>query len=280
MKTILKPSGLVAICCGIGAILCAGQAKPVDPTTQELLDEVHALRAQVEELRAKMAASQPHSAAATTERVDQETVNQVLRDAAGRRPLADISGLTARYSPDIGFIIRSEDGNFLLHPWAFVQIRNATTYRENATPTSSDTQNGFELPRMKFILDGNVFSPDLTYQFIWATSDTTGNLGLQDAWARYHFPNTPFAVRAGQIRDPVDHEQITFATRSLTPGRSIVNNVLLNGDDIVKGASLSYGFDGNEPFRAEVAITSGERNFNTNFQQFPTNGASFGAAGR
>src|SRR5205823_3692419 len=122
----------------------------------------------------------------------------------------------AGYTRDKGFIVRSEDGNFLLHPWAFIQIRNATNYRERAT-TTSDTQNGFELPRMKFILDGNVISPDLTYQFIWATSDTTGNLGLQDAWARYHVPHTPFALRAGQIRDPVDHEQIMYATRSLTP---------------------------------------------------------------
>src|SRR5947207_1594872 len=155
MKTILQPGCSVAVCWSIGAGLCAGQTKPADPSTQELLDQVHALRAQVEQLQAKIAASQPESAAATTERVDRETVNQVLRDAAARQPLADIGGLTAGHSPDIGFIIRSEDGNFLLHPWAFVQIRNATTYRENETPSSGDTQNGFELPRMKFILDGN-----------------------------------------------------------------------------------------------------------------------------
>jgi hypothetical protein len=78
----------------------------------------------------------------------------------------------------------------------------------------------------------------------------------------------------------VDHEQIIYATRSLTPGRSIVNNVLLNGDDIVKGASVSYGFDGNNPFRTEIAFTDGERNFNTTFQDFPTNSANWGTAGR
>jgi oxalate decarboxylase/phosphoglucose isomerase-like protein (cupin superfamily) len=114
----------------------------------------------------------------------------------------------------------------------------------------------------------------------WATSDTTGDLGLQDAWARYHIPHTPFALEAGQIRDPVDHEQIMFATKTLTPGRSIVNNVLLNGDDIVKGASISYGYDGDNPFRTELAFTSGERNFDTNFEDFPTNSANWGAAGR
>ncbi|MDB5330643.1 MAG: phosphate-selective porin family protein [Phycisphaerales bacterium] len=276
------------ICRGTGTRAWAGEKDAAATTQQELLDEVRALRAEVKELRAKVAESQPATQPASLPRTapspagadSQETIDQLRRDADRRSTFADVEGLTAGYRRNTGFFIGSEDGNFLLHPWAFVQVRNATNYRERATATEGDTQNGFELPRMKFILDGNIFSPDLTFQFIWATSDTTGNLGLQDAWGRYHLPNTPFALRAGQIRDPVDHEQIIYATRSLTPGRSIVNNVLLNGDDIVKGASISYGFDGNNPFRTEIAITSGERNFDTTFQQFPTNTADWGTAGR
>jgi hypothetical protein len=190
--------------------------------------------------------------------------------------LEPLNDLHAGYDPDKGFIIRSGDGNFLLHPWAFFQFRNATNYR--TSPSGID--NGFEMPRAKFILDGNVFTPDLKYQLIWATSDTTGDLQLQDAWARYHFPGTPFAVEAGQIRDPLDHEQILFATKSMTPDRSIVNNVFLNGDDIVKGAELSYGYDGDSPIRDAVAITSGQRNFDTDFQDYPTNSADWGAANR
>jgi len=69
----------------------------------------------------------------------------------------------------------------------------------------ADTENGFELPRMKLILDGNIFTTNLTYQFIWATDDTSGDLGLQDAWARYHFQSTPFAI-----------ERVRFAIRSTT----------------------------------------------------------------
>lgn len=283
MKTISQSTCFVAICCLMTSNLWAETKDAGDPTTRELLDEVRALRSEVKELRAKVtepqSATQP-SPVAIQPPATQDTMNQIVQDAEQHSELADMEGLTAGYIRDKGFIIRSDDGNFLLHPWAFVQIRDATNYRENATATTSDTQTGFELPRMKFILDGNIVSPDLTYQFIWATSNTSGDLGLQDAWARYHLPNTPFAIEAGQIRDPVDHEQIIFATKSLTPGRSIVNNVLLNGDDIVKGASISYGFDGNYPFRTEVAFTSGERNFDTDFQQFPTNSASWGAAGR
>jgi len=195
--------------------------------------------------------------------------------------MMDLVDTTAGYFKGKGFYIRSDDGNFLLHPWAFIQVRNATNYREDGKRgTDSDTENGFEIPRMKLILDGNILSPDLTYQFIWATSTTTGNLGLQDAWARYHLPNTPFAVRGGNIRDPFDHEQIMFGTRTLTPERSIINNVFVNGDGVVKGASVEYGYDTDSPVHAALALTGGMRNFNTNFQPFPTNPASWGTAGR
>jgi hypothetical protein len=139
---------------------------------------------------------------------------------------------------------------------------------------------------MKLIFDGNMFSPDFTYQFVWSVTETGGAaptggfLFLQDSWARYHIPGTPFALRAGNIRDPFDHEQIIFATRSLTPERSIVNNVLVNADNIVKAASISYGFDTPSAFRTEIAYTGGMRNTDTTFQGFPTNPATWGAAGR
>jgi len=270
---------VVGACCGTWCNAAPETVPATNPSTQELLDEVRALRSEVKDLHQKLdarpATTQPDAA------ISAEVVNRTIRDIQRDVTLSDEIPITAGYFPNRGFLIRTDDESFLLHPWAYVQIRNATNYRENATATSADTENGFELPRLKLILDGNLYSKDLTYQFIWASSDTTGNLQLQDAWGRYHIPNTPFAIRAGQIRDPVDHEQILFATTSLTPDRSIVNNVLLNGDDIVKGASIGYGYDDpNSAFRTEVAITSGERNFGTTYQEFPTNTASWGAAGR
>lgn len=277
-----------AACLAVAALpsvgLCAAATQPADPTSQQLLDEVRDLRAEVAELKAKLGAPAAAAPAPSTQPAAPSAdaaLQQVDREAAARTPFMDMEQITAGYRRNLGFYIRSEDGNFLLHPWAYIQIRNVTNYRENAkNGAESDTENGFELPRMKFILDGNVFSPDLTFQLVWATSDITGNLGLQDAWARYHIPNTPFAVRGGQIRDPFDHEQIIFGTRTLTPERSIVNNVLAAGEGIVKGVSVGYGYDTNSPVRTEIAYTSGERNFDTTFQGFPTNPASWGAAGR
>jgi hypothetical protein len=271
--------------CVSGPIAAAAQptTAPADEDTQAQIRE---LRQEVRDLRDQLNATRAVSASAATQPANGEAAaeidNNLLQHPELGIPNEGLVGMNAGWDPNKGFVIRSEDGAFLLHPWAFVQFRNATTYTSDTSPSGRyQTQNGFELPRAKFIIDGNIYSKDLTYQFIWATSDTTGNLGLQDAWGRYHIPDTQLAVEAGQIRNPVDHEQILFATRSLTPGRSIVNNVLLNGDDIVKGVEVSYGYDDpHATLRGEGAFTSGERNFDTTFQQYPTNTADWGAAGR
>jgi hypothetical protein len=235
-------------------------------TQDQMMQRMQDLQSQVTDLRSRLDAQQPTSAPATR---------------PAQAPSAPPgSSLTAGYNIDKGFYIKTEDGSFLLHPWAFIQGRDAYNYRSIDTSNAHDGQNGFELPRAKFILDGNIFSKDLTFQMIWATSDTTGNLGLQDAWGRYHFSNSVFAIEGGQIRNPLDHEQILFATKTMTPERSIVNNVLLNGDDIVKGIMLSAGYDTPGTLRGELAITGGERNSDTSFQAYPTNPASWGIAGR
>jgi hypothetical protein len=209
-----------------------------------------------------------------------------------RRQLLEVNPLTATWDMSKGFFIGSEDGSFVLHPWAFLQVRDATNYRQHAPTGSQSSDSGLELPRAKFILDGSLFTHDFTYQFIWATSTegaaapAGGALYLQDAWGRYHIPNTGFAVRAGNVRDPFDHEQVMFGTRSLTPDRSIVANVMANGDGIVKGVTLAYGFDrptpdsAYSPVRIEAGYTNGMRNTDTNFQGYPTNPAAWGVAGR
>jgi hypothetical protein len=272
-----------------------------NPSPKEMLDELKALRAEVKDLRSKVQAQQPATQPVTQPASPdplavraqaaaslQESKQEMMADLTRRPLLSDETPFLAGWDPAKGFVIRSDDGNFLLHPWAFIQVRDAVNYRQQGrTGGGDDTQQGLELPRMKLILDGNVFTPDFTYQFIWATyspnalaAPVGGYLFLQDAWLRYRFPGTPFAVRAGNIRDPFDHEAILFGTRSLTPDRSIINNVMINGDNIVKGISGSYGYDSDSPFRTEIAYTGGMRNTDTVFQPFPTTVASWGAAGR
>lgn len=310
MKAVHRAGSIALLFCAVCTGVAAAESPAVpttNPTQQELIDEIRKLRSevgQVQELReevgalraqlkAQQATTQPSTASSpAAPSTGGVTPADLLRDL-DRRQSMEMNPLTGVWDPGRGFVIRSEDGNFLLHPWAFMQVRETVNYREHGqTGGGDDTETGLELSRAKLILDGNMFSPDFTYQFIWATqtegaaAPTGGYLFLQDAWGRYHLPGTPFALRAGNIRDPFDHEQILFATRSLTPERSIVNNVLAGGDAIVKGVTFSYGFDKPtddapaSPVRFEAGYTGGLRNSDTTFLGYGTNPANWGAAGR
>ena len=107
------------------------------------------------------------------------------------------------------FVIQDDAGQFSLHAWAQSQFRYEATYRDNAKGggVHADTQDGFELRRVKFGFDGFIFTPDLTYKFQWQVDRTTGQTLLEGAWA-IHLPNTPFYVIAGQFKAPLDHEQL------------------------------------------------------------------------
>ena len=59
MKTIHQRAWLVAIFFSTAGSLWADQPNAVDPPSQQLLDEVRALRAEVKELRARVTAPQP-----------------------------------------------------------------------------------------------------------------------------------------------------------------------------------------------------------------------------
>jgi hypothetical protein len=268
-----------------GASVAAAQSttQPSDNATQQ--QQINDLRSEVQQLRDQInsGSANPQPANAQPAQSNAEPTQTTAEPApTSTEPTPNgFFGLFGGWNPDRGFEIKSADDNFLFHPWAYFHFRYAVNYRSATVGGSgSDTEAGFELSRLKLIFDGNLFTKDLTYQIIYTTLDNTGGSQLQDAWARYHIPRTPFAVEAGNIRDPLDHEQIMFATKTMTPERSIVNNVLLNGDDIVKGIMFSYNYDQDSVYRQLFAVTSGERNFDTDFEDYPVNPASWGLATR
>lgn len=257
---------------GVGVSL-AGAA---DATQPSVADQIKALQAKVDELKARQEALTEQQ----KERDRQTTVDSVVGDADRHSRLLDVESITAGYSNG-RFILRSEDGNFLLHPWAQFQFRNTTTYREDVKQkgTADDVQNGFEVRRLKFGVDGNLFCPDLTYMFQGAVDRHNGNISLEMAWAKYHIPGTPLFVRAGQFKDPLDHEELAASRFFPAADRTLVDDTFAYGEGFIQGASLIY--DPQDSVRAEVAFTDGlTKTFNTNFQDFPTNPADFGVAGR
>src|SRR4051812_5759626 len=89
-----------------------------EPTAQELMDQIEALKAKV----AALEAAQQNQI--TREDVD-ATVQSVLRDADKQSQLFAVEGFTAGWSEG-KFLLQSSDGNFLLHPYFWMQFRNTT----------------------------------------------------------------------------------------------------------------------------------------------------------
>lgn len=258
-----------AIVAGSLACSTALVAQAADgPSQVDMQQQIQALQQQIDQLK-----SAQQAAAASA------TVDSVLKDADLRSTptlQASATDFTAGYKGG-KFILQSTDGNFSLNPNFQIQVRNVTNHSENGGV--ENTENGFELRRAKFGFAGNVYSKDLTYELLFEAARNTGAVSMQDAWVRYRFAPS-WLVRLGQFKDPLAKEQLGSSKRLLAAERSLLNELLIGGDNYVQGISLIYG-PKESPFKAEVALTDGTQTANTNFRDdVPATRPDFGVAGR
>jgi hypothetical protein len=243
-----------------------------DPQAQDLAAEIAALKAKVAQLESQQAR-------ASTDRSDERlALQQVRDDAAQRSTLFSEVPFAPNYQGG-KFLLQSEDRRFVFHPWLQYQVRHATSYRDDVGG-SSDVQSGFELRRMKFGFDGNLYGPDLTYCFDWGTSRTSGVPVLEEGWAQYRFARAQdWAVRGGQFKNPVTHEGTMSSKKMLAVDRPLGLELIAFSDNLVQGVTVLYEPDP-APFRFQIAFTDGSNSANTSFQSYPTNVANFGFSGR
>lgn len=255
---------LVAGALGMGGAL----AMAAEPTQQELLSQLQDLQAKVAAMEAKQV---------NTQDVD-STVASVLADADRRSQLMQVEGFTAGYNKG-KFVIQSADGNFVMNPYAQFQFRHVTNWRDDGDDGDDDngeTEDGFEIRRAKFGIQGNMFTPDLTYRFQWASDRDGGSLVLEDAFIRYQFSDA-WAFRAGQYKDNIYHEETVSSGKQLAVDRSLVNELLGGGlTDRVQGVNLIW--DDGGKMRAEFGYNDGANTDNTDFQD--SNSQDFGISGR
>ncbi len=248
---------------GFSAVVMAA-----DPTPAELREQIEALQTQITKIEARQAAAADQQA----------TMAKVMNDAEARSKLFDTSGVTAGFNADKKFFVGSADGKFTIMPMFQFQIRNATTFRDGAAPDGEDDwQNGFEIRRLKFGVEGNAFGKELGYFIRFVSNRNGGAVTLEEAWASYKMSDTT-TVKAGQFKDPLNRESLTSSTRLLATDRSYVADTFFFADNYVQGISLAYA-DG--PLSATVAFHDGAGNINNNFQDPPTGSdANYGFAGR
>ena len=259
--------------------LCATSAWADQPGQADLQQQVQQLQQQVKELQAQRA-----NPSFTAKDVD-ATVDSVLHDSARRSQLlAETGGFYGGWMDD-QFTIQSADGNYSMHPGIHFQFRNNTNYNQNGGSGGSDnTDNGFEVRNLRFSLDGTAITKNLYYNFVWNTDRTNGSLINEEAYVQYKFADN-FAVKVGQFKEYIYHEQTVSDKRQLAVDRSLLN-LILNGTGSPNGTGISYVqgvdllWDNNSNLRADVAFTDGYNSRNTNFQDPPTNSFDFGVQGR
>jgi hypothetical protein len=234
-----------------------------DAGDADLQNQIHELRQKLDELQTKQ--SEAASRAATAAQVDR-AVAAAIEDAKRNDQFLAIEGFTAGHQD--GFKIQSADGTFLMQPSIFAQFRFIANARQDSKNGGSDDyQSGFEIRRLKFALDGNLWSKDLTYRFQWNTSRTNGTLVLDEGFAKYHFAGTPWALRVGTFANAWDHETENSSKKLLAVERSLVQNVLVSGginsENYVQGVELTYDAGGD--LRAWINYNDGINSRNTAF---------------
>ncbi|MBC8107778.1 MAG: hypothetical protein H7Z14_14395, partial [Anaerolineae bacterium] len=247
-----------------------GTAAAQAPTTDDLQRQISELEKQVATLQSKQRHQSQQNADATA------IVDRMLEDSQRRSQFLAATGLLAGY--DQGFFIKSDDDAFLVRPGLQTQFRYVGSYVNGTGGTDDNTESGFEIRRMRLRFDGNVFTKDLTYSFVWDVSRTDGVTSLLDSWVAYHFA-PQWNLKIGQFKESVFHEKDVPFTNQLAVERSLVDAVLGgNNTDRVQGVSLIYGGGTDDDVRAEVAATDGANSNNASFQDTPA--GNFGFAGR
>ncbi|MDP9174135.1 MAG: OprO/OprP family phosphate-selective porin [Planctomycetota bacterium] len=268
--------GLCAIARGDLAATAPPSGAAVSSNVQ-MQAKIQALEGRINELESQEARTQADVTAA---------IHDVLADADKRSKLMSVAPMEfpTGYDSNVGFVLQSADGNFSMHPGALFQFRNQTSYRTSipaggggeTASTGTDTQNGFNISRMRFTVDGNLYSPNLMYYFQVADDNAAGSLSLLDAYVTYRLSSqSPLAVKFGQFKDPVWHEENVLPGNQLTVDRSLANAFLGSGQDMrVQGLGLIFDED---EFRGQAVFHDGYASTNTKFFDAGGLGAGIGA---
>jgi hypothetical protein len=244
---------------------------------QDLQQQVSQLRSELDQSKAQQQALQDRLAA-QTQQAPPTTQPSAVKFEQHSNNFLDALPTNVTFDLQKGLRFTSDDGDFLIHPFTLVQIRNVTNIREDAKDGGTDTENGFEIRRMQLGADGNLFSPDITFRIFIQTERSGGEAELFDAWLKYHFHDTPFYIEGGQFKSPFAHEQMIYDRTMMAADRTLTDDILADGEAFSTGAIAI--FDNDDALRAKLQITNGYGTNDVNFESPPARPASFGLGTR
>jgi phosphate-selective porin OprO/OprP len=196
-----------ALCALAAAVLlltfdpqAVGQSQSQQDLLTQLEDLYRAQQQRISALEAQLAESVSEDAA----RVElmRQQIREILSEQEFREKLAP-SVLTAGY--DKGFFLRSSDNQFLMKVNGRMQFRwthYATRARNRylAPRLERDDRTGFDVRRLRLVISGHAYTPDLTYLVeTMADSPTSYDPMLLYAWVNYRFIDE-FQFRGGLMQ--------------------------------------------------------------------------------
>ena len=257
----------------------AAESTPA-PATQP--SDLQAMQQQIQKLEAKVNELQTHQNDSQADMT--AAVNAVLADAdAHTAPVNFPTG----YDPKVGFILQSTDGTFSIHPTAHssnsaIPATSATTSPAGgggaAGGVGDQSTSGFEIAQLRLALDGNLFSPLLTYYFQVGQDTGVADFGLLDAYVTYRLSaQSPLALKAGQFKDPIWHEKNLYPSNLMAVDRSLVDAFIGGGQtQRVQGEGILYD---RENLRGQAVFHDGYNSANTPFFDAGGSGAIVGSGG-
>jgi hypothetical protein len=259
---------VTALLCLAMPVVSFAAATTQPSTTAAMQKKLAALQARIDALSTRQQASQARNDAVMRQiRDDADEQSQLMSIG-----IASAGNVSAGYDPDTGFFLQSDDGNFSIHPSLLLQARYDVNYRNQILPghggitgkQGDDTQNGFEITRFRLSLDGDVISPLLTYYLQVAQDSSMPHATLLDAYAMYRVSaQSPLAIKIGQFKDPVWHEQNLLESHLMAVDRSLLSALVGGGElDRVQGAAIIYDQD---RLRGQLVLHDGYDGLNTSF---------------
>jgi phosphate-selective porin OprO and OprP len=231
-----------------------------DPNNQDVNAQINDLKRQIAELKA-----QQNDNWLTKERESQirSIVEDVLADAKKRSQAAD--GETVGYKD--GFYLQTPDQNYKLLINGVVQVRYDFVYRHDANTNDSlhpitatnneENTSGFDVRRARLKFSGNVFSPNIIYQFYADFfGSSTGAFTVLEAFAGYNF-NDSFKIKAGAVQMPFTRASGDPDAKLLLMARPEVFTAMM-GNDTTRAMGVSvYGEPIKDRLNYEFQVNNG-----------------------
>jgi hypothetical protein len=197
--------GLAAAGAGLAVLACADDRTSSSDSAQDRVERLEALleaqQRKIDDLQRQVSASSMHDMDAQRVEEMKRQIRSVLSEQEFRESLMP-SVLQAGY--DNGFYIRSSDDKFLMKFTGLVQFRfthygTRSDNRYLLRGFERDDRTGFDVQRVRFRVDGNAYSPDLTYHIEFkADSPQQSDFVLDTAWINYRICDE-FQIKLGQF---------------------------------------------------------------------------------